>query len=81
MLRLPAAVVDISESMEAYFKTILHCCKSTGRLCCTVQKKDYVSKNQKQGYRKYFKMNDIPFGKAKKMKDFPCPLDNFLCKP
>lgn len=26
-------------------------------------------------------MNDIPFRKAKKMKDLPCPSDNSLCKP
>lgn len=26
-------------------------------------------------------MNDFPFRKAKKMKDLPCPSDNFLCKP
>lgn len=88
VLRLPAVVVDISKSMEASSKTILGCCKSTGeRDVCVVQckkksKKDYVSKNQKQGQKNipHFNTTDIPFRKAKKIKDLPCPLYNFLCK-
>lgn len=57
VLRLPAVVVDISQSMEASSKTILGCCESTGeRDVFVVQfkkkgEKDYVSKNQKQGQK------------------------------